>query len=417
MLWNPSETPPDLGLAIALPEEFRQIAAMLGHLEPIENPEFGGDDYMLELPVARGRPYRCIATLIDGMDTDRAAHATNRLMHWKPGMLINVGIAASLDHKDLRLADVLVADQVDRYATMGKVADEGDDWQLSWAGSAQPTTDEYVRLLVQLEFSRPEAFAAWQAEGNADARAGFTDVSSLAWLTTTKRAIHERPALVHGHLASGPFVQASPRFCAQLHQRDRKLIAAEMEAGGMLLAAHERKQPVPTLVLRSISDLADTSDPELAKKHLDALGEGLLRRLAMANAVRLLKVLASGGRLPRQGWTREPAPGFNDPIMPSELDLYRRKALAMHRAISCSASLTSTTASICTSRRSTSTSRSASTARRVPTSSRPSTCSTRTSAASSTSSSRSRPALPTPRSAASAASRCSATPARARRRT
>lgn len=57
MLWNPSETPPDLGLVIALSEEFRRMKASLGHLEPIENPEFGGDDYMLELPVEHGRPY------------------------------------------------------------------------------------------------------------------------------------------------------------------------------------------------------------------------------------------------------------------------------------------------------------------------------------------------------------------------
>ena len=62
----------------------------------------------------------------------------------------------------------------------------------------------------------------------------------------------------------------------------------------MLLAAQTRTMPKRALAIRGISDLGDDR-----KKELDAIEDGLLRRYAMRNAVRLLWALMDAEALPR----------------------------------------------------------------------------------------------------------------------
>jgi hypothetical protein len=70
-----------------------------------------------------------------------------------------------------------------------------------------------------------------------------------------------------------------------LSLRDRKYVAVEMEAAGIMAAAADRK--TSTLVIRGISDLADESKPADDKRG----AEGAVRRYAMGNAVEFLWML------------------------------------------------------------------------------------------------------------------------------
>jgi nucleoside phosphorylase len=93
-----------------------------------------------------------------------------------------------------------------------------------------------------------------------------------------------------GHIASGPFVVASREYADWLLKRDRKYIAVEMEAHGVMLAAHRSK--TDSLVIRGISDLADER-----KAAMDSTGSGAFRRIAMRNAVRVFAALMREGLL------------------------------------------------------------------------------------------------------------------------
>jgi hypothetical protein len=66
-----------------------------------------------------------------------------------------------------------------------------------------------------------------------------------------------------------------------------------MEAAGMMAAAEYRRHRAQTLVVRGISDHVNAD-----KQQLDRIGGGALRKLAMANAWRLVALLMQFGKLP-----------------------------------------------------------------------------------------------------------------------
>ena len=94
--------------------------------------------------------------------------------------------------------------------------------------------------------------------------------------------IRTTPEIRTGNIASGPIVGATDVFVDWLKERrDRKYLALEMEAAGVLSAAHARS--TETLIIRGISDYSDAR-----KAELDRIGKGALRRYAMNNAIDLL---------------------------------------------------------------------------------------------------------------------------------
>jgi len=81
---------------------------------------------------------------------------------------------------------------------------------------------------------------------------------------------------------------------------DRKFVAVEMESAGFMNAAYEFGEEARVIVIRGISDSADAK-----KKELDKLGSGVLRRLAMSNALRALRLLVTTDSLREQQRLRQ----------------------------------------------------------------------------------------------------------------
>jgi hypothetical protein len=74
-------------------------------------------------------------------------------------------------------------------------------------------------------------------------------------------------------------VGAAKAFTDELLEIDRKFLALDMEAAGVVKAASDRLNPVRVLVVRGISDFADER-----KKEIDNQGKGAWRRLGVRNA-------------------------------------------------------------------------------------------------------------------------------------
>jgi nucleoside phosphorylase len=298
-----------VGLVIALKEEFRELQAEVGPGWLCEDdPDTGNPYYRFDRAGAAGAAYGCVAACVGGMGEGKAGRLTERLLaRWQPATVAVLGIAAGISD-DVRVGDVVVATQVDSYfesakATAGE-GPHGFDFKLG--GENYRPSYDLIQAASHLEFRHPEGFGRWQETGREELRGSVPQ--RLLGRLVKDGVLRAAPAVHEGHLASGPAVAAAAAFNRWLKdKRDRKLLAVEMESGGILAAVYERTDPAHSLVLRGISDYGDER-----KQQLDQVKEGVLRRYAMRNAVRFLWRLLEVGSLPRRSGT-PPSPGAAGP--------------------------------------------------------------------------------------------------------
>jgi len=296
---------------VALPEEFLVLREGLGtQWCPRQDPEYGGHLYFWIDPDSG---YRCVAASSGRMGPDESLRLAERLLRLRPAALVNVGIAASL-HGDVRIGDVVVPDMVYAYDKTAKAvavqAGETETWDWEPRGDAFRATHALVEAARELVTAEPERHDAWQTAGEREFAAIRHDNAAAIALIEARRdvkALRTRPEVSIVYLGSGNFVGAAPAFARWLRAKNADIKALEMEAAGMLISAVKRATPTPALVLRGISDHVD-----VPKAESDAIAEGVLRRLAMRNAVRLMRALLAIGALPRHDSVasseRRPAP-------------------------------------------------------------------------------------------------------------
>lgn len=294
--------PADVAILIALEEEWEVFWPIAGEPGGVKD-DSGGYLYHFEVP-SLGQPYRCVALFMGAMGPGQATQATARLLATRPKTLVNLGIAAAI-HDDLKLCDVVVAEQVDDFLSTVKAVPEGTGlWAFELRGSVYRTTHALVQDLTNLKFAHRDAFNRWRS---ACALAMAERAGQLGKALAAKH-LREAPAITKVHLASGPVLAAAEAFSEWLRTRDGLLKALEMEAAGMMLSAHQQADPARTLVLRGISDFGDER-----KAQTDRDSGGAFRHLAMFNATQLLWAMMYQGLLPRHAPTGDATTGSRSP--------------------------------------------------------------------------------------------------------
>lgn len=283
---KPREDDYIIAVLIAKKEEFRAFVPLMGIYEPIDDPETGRSAYIFRLERTNLQPILFVALFTGGMGTERSALWAQRLSgEWQPSILVNIGIAGGI-HEDVLLGDVVVATQVENYIADAKAAPANSSKQFDFvlAGDQFKTDAVLVSAMQNLEFSHVEVFSKWQ-EAGSEALADIPKDHKTQLLNAG--LLRERPQLEEGHVASGPIVGAAKAFVDWLKESgDRSFLALEMESAGAALAIHEMGSRTRYLAIRGISDFADER-----KKHLDEIGKGGIRSLAMQNATRLMIAL------------------------------------------------------------------------------------------------------------------------------
>lgn len=285
----------DLGLIIPLKEELRELQDVLKvPAEAVRDEELSEYYYRAALPCAVGPAYSVVWTMIGDMGPHHAAVATERMVRrWDPAILMMVGIAASLD-KECLVGDVVIATQIDAYLENAKAVPKGGEkYSFERSGEVYRGPRDLIQMVRNFEFAHATEYQAWRTacETNGAAVLGEREFRELV----NQGVIRDRALFVEGHLASGSIVAASTAFASWLRDRDRKVCALEMEAGGLMVASFERKDPVKTLVVRGLSDCGDERKAQMEGGH--QLG---LRKLAMRNVASLVSALVSAGVLPRR---------------------------------------------------------------------------------------------------------------------
>lgn len=267
----PAKKEYDIGLVVPLKEEFQYVANIAA---VIDRHAYDGT-FFYEMDFGG---VSTIACFVGDMGSLPALHATNRLLSFANVKLVVVlGLAGALD-KDVSLGDVVVADEVNEFLAKSKAVEADEGYELKFSGRHTRMVYSLRETVNHFDVSGGDCLAKWHDSAKADFDALESEVD---------RSLCNSPPSLHiGSIASGDVVGAAKAFTDQLLEIDRKFLALDMEAAGVVKAASDRLNPVRVLVVRGISDFADER-----KKEFDNQGQGAWRRLSVRNATSLFASL------------------------------------------------------------------------------------------------------------------------------
>ncbi|MGK4151934.1 hypothetical protein AB0X74_04550 [Kurthia gibsonii] len=196
---------------------------------------------------SEGREYKIVAASCEQMGMSSAAVTTTKLIHhFRPKYIFMTGIAGAVEDS-LNFGDIIIADPCWDYGD-GKYVEinganvfEESPYQLRAPVSLLSIVN---RIRVEKDF--------------------------LFYLPSTyKQASFKNPISVYIEpLVSGSAVIASFQQKNKIKSLHRKIYAVDMEAFGFLYAANHALEPRPfPLVVKSISDMADTTKNDFAKDY------------------------------------------------------------------------------------------------------------------------------------------------------
>lgn len=275
--------PVDCAVILALDEEFASFLEVFQAGRPITAAT--ETYYPFSFRDSGNVPRSGVVTFIGGVGPEAASFKADRLVErFSPSLVAVVGISGALSD-DVRLGDIVFADEVDNYAFRGKVT-EGADLltALHWGGRSFPGDPTLLDRAKNFRFQRQLDFARW-SESARRHLSQHVPAAHEAHLRTAG-LLHDSVRLHVGPLASGPFVSASQAFRSTLRLRNRNFLALDMESGSAVMAISERYDAPRKLVLRGVSDFADER-----KQQLDRIGGGGLRRWALLNAADFLSAI------------------------------------------------------------------------------------------------------------------------------
>ncbi len=283
----------DLGIIIALEEEFEVLYEQLASPISIKDEQTGNYDYLFQWPLENNSSsYSCAATFFSDMGPSKAALACERfLARRQPETIVMLGIAGGLN-TDVQLGDVVLVTMVNLYLERSKAIEGQETFEIKPGGDFYRCSDDLVQASSNLKFAHSNLYRQWQTDSQ-EVLDKLIPSQRLNQLLSAEW-VREKPSIIKGSVASGPVVGASEKFTSWLKKTNRNYLALEMEVGGLLSAVYSQADPKKTLILRGISDFGDSR-----KKELDEIGKGGIRRYAMNNATRLLWKLLEGEVLPQ----------------------------------------------------------------------------------------------------------------------
>lgn len=264
----------DLGIVIALEEEFRELFQTITDAEPVYDEKT--KVYFYEFSI---NGLSAVAILIGAMGHTEAALTTKNLTNkYQIDTIISMGLCGALSD-EIHLGDVIVGDQIDDYMFESKI--EGKEMlELKFHGKVFQASEHFITHAKNLEFAHKPKFEEYKSNGAAFISA---NLPKKAYDKLLKSGLIEAsPKLKTGDIASGPAVSSSEKFNVVLSGRNRKYAGIEMEAFGVLRASKDAG--CNTLVIRCVSDYADER-----KKELDKMHGAVFRKYAMFNSINALK--------------------------------------------------------------------------------------------------------------------------------
>lgn len=253
-----------IGLVVPLKEEFRYV----DEIAAVRNRYPFDGTFLYEMDFGGVKTIACI---VGDMGQLPAMHATNRLLSFADvKIVVLIGLAGGLDN-NVMLGDVVVADEVNEFLAKSKAVESIQGLRFKFSGRHTRLDYTLRETINHFDVSGGNCLEKWH-------KSVRTDFDALG--PNIDRSLCNSPPTLHlGSIASGDVVGAAQGFTDQLLEINRKFLALDMEAAGVVKSASDRLNPVRVLVLRGISDFADER-----KAEFDQQEKGVWRRLSMRNA-------------------------------------------------------------------------------------------------------------------------------------
>lgn len=230
-----AEEKADILILTALPEELDSVLGMLENprrLDPVPDDIYVYYAATIPIRTQQGTVGSCRAVVTSSLrmgHVQATALAVTAIRRWKPKYVFLVGIAAGFPIREVRLGDILIADQIFDY--------------------------ELQKLKKDRDELRPYIFPV--DAGLLNAVAHFTAEEYRNQLPPNRPQPGE-PKIRQGMIASGNNVDARGEIIAKYGKEYPKLIGIEMEAAGVAAACLNYPPHNPKFfMVRGVSDFAD----------------------------------------------------------------------------------------------------------------------------------------------------------------
>jgi nucleoside phosphorylase len=190
----------------------------------------------------------------------------------------------------LRLADVVVPNEVYGYLENSAAEDKSGGWEFRLSGKHFTADAHLLNQVRQLQRKLPNLRKNWEARCK---RRLFRLMGADETASAIERQVtrpEPRIFAADHHLATGPAVGKSTAFAKWIQSENRKAVAMEMETAAVFDAVETEIQPRRRLAIRGISDFADERKVEVETSY-----KGKFRQLSHLNACDLFLTLIEGG--------------------------------------------------------------------------------------------------------------------------
>jgi|GEM_PF-6624072 len=260
----------DFAILTALPStEFAILRERLKMVSPDETvlPRGKLTFYKYHFQGTDGALRTIVATYLPRIGNLAAVVTASKFVEtFEPDLLIFVGIAGALgQNSGLKIGDVVVADQVFHVEARKKVSGGATEY-----APVVYRADEFIRARVQQLLLQKEFMDSWRKDLIREEAKGV-----------------QAPNAIVGDIASGDTVLNSVDLVQEIRALNRKLMAIDMEAAGMLESLMHHSQDTRTMVVRGISDYGDgTKDDkwqQYASKTASSFTVNFIRALDQAS--------------------------------------------------------------------------------------------------------------------------------------
>jgi nucleoside phosphorylase len=257
---GPSEV--DIGILTILYEEFRAVLAAFPDRLGVFKGARTNREYSLHRADVGGGANYTLALLrqIEQGNGEAQNAARDLIEDLAPRLILVVGIAGGVPSGNVMLGDVVLSTRIRDFTVEARTADEAP----TYSTTGGPGSKALATAIVNLP-AREAELGSWTQGLPAPPPVSWTEKGQLYgpkdWQTALRAMLehHYRgetgpraPIYVDGPIASSDRLVKDPTLLIPWLQATRKLIAVEMESGGVYRAAQDR---CSMLAIRGISDI------------------------------------------------------------------------------------------------------------------------------------------------------------------